>query len=234
MRHFRPADAFSDAIVLDVTLEDLGKALYARLVLRVTGRHAVAYIDVADDVDRKPDGLAVAQTMVRAGADTAFFQVFYTAGRICIEYLRCGEFFVRVIIIPELFIEQALGPAVIITASIVEPALIGVVNEISIGIVFTEEEVGKEIVAAKTFKILTECTGEAGFLRRAFAVGKHQAAVLIAYMYRINIGYRIEPGSFFDIDVQCFQFLEHRVDRFFQCGIFAFDVGFIAHRSVHR
>jgi hypothetical protein len=72
LRHVRQAESFADDAELDVALEDFRQGLGARLHLGVAGRHAVADVEVADDVDREPDRRAVAQALVGQGADAAF------------------------------------------------------------------------------------------------------------------------------------------------------------------
>ena len=70
-RHVRQAQPFADDAELDVALEDFRQGLGARLHLGVAGRHAVADIQIADDVDREPDGGAITLAHVGQGADTA-------------------------------------------------------------------------------------------------------------------------------------------------------------------
>ena len=53
-RHVGQAKPFADDAELDVALEDFRQGLGARLHLGIAGRHAVADIQVADDVDREP------------------------------------------------------------------------------------------------------------------------------------------------------------------------------------
>ena len=72
LRHVRQAQAFADDAELDVALENFRQRLGARLGRRVAGRHAVADVQVADDVDREPDAGAVALAHVGQGADAAF------------------------------------------------------------------------------------------------------------------------------------------------------------------
>ncbi len=70
--HVGQAQAFLDDAELDVAFEDFGQRLGARLLQRVAGRHAVADVEVADEVDREIHGFAVAQPLVGDGADAAF------------------------------------------------------------------------------------------------------------------------------------------------------------------
>ena len=70
-RHVGQAEAFGDDLELDVAFEDFRQRLGARLGRRVAGRHAVADIEVADDVDREEDLGAVALADVGNGADAA-------------------------------------------------------------------------------------------------------------------------------------------------------------------
>ena len=63
IRHFRQAQPFADDAEFDVALENFRQRLGARFGGGVARRHAVADVQVADDVDREPDADAVALRM---------------------------------------------------------------------------------------------------------------------------------------------------------------------------
>ena len=69
--HLGQAQPLADNAVFDVALENLRHGLTARLHHRGARRHAVAHIQVADDVDRDPRLRAIAQTRIRQRADAA-------------------------------------------------------------------------------------------------------------------------------------------------------------------
>ena len=54
-----------------MSLDDFGKRLSTCLGQRIARRHAVAYIEVADNVDREPDTRSVALADEGQGTDAA-------------------------------------------------------------------------------------------------------------------------------------------------------------------
>jgi hypothetical protein len=155
-RDVRQAQAFGDDLELDVAFEDFRQRLGACLGLRVAGRHAVADVQVADDVDREEDLGAVALAHVGNGADAALVVAGVHVDQ------RFGRDAAFRVVEGLQFRRQQFGRPV--GAGDREPALARVMGEFGVGDAVAEVVVVPEIVARQALEILAQRAGVRGQL----------------------------------------------------------------------
>ena len=176
IRDFGQAQAFADNAALDVALEDFGQRLAACLHQRIAGGHAVAHVEIADDVDRDPGLRCVAQARVGQCADAAID----IAGVQVDQDLAVDSAF-RVVKRMQLRVEHFSRPGAVISRR--KPAFLGVVHERHVGAPFAQVEVRPEIVGIQAFEEFAQRAGARGKFGGAFAVGKQHRAFMIAHMH---------------------------------------------------
>ena len=135
-----------------MTLDDFGKRLRTRLDQRIARRHAVADVQVADDVDREPDGALVAEAGEGQGADAAF-----DIARVVVDEHFGRDVAVRVVERVQFRRQQLFRPVVVFVRQ--EPALLRVVREALRGILAPEEVVRPEVIAGQAFEELAQRAG---------------------------------------------------------------------------
>ncbi len=123
--HVGQANAFTDDAAFDVTLENLRQGLRAGLGLGVAGRHAVAHIQITDDVDREIGHHAVAFAHIGNGADAAL-------GVAGVEFHQAAgvDAAFGVVELVQAGVEQINGPATVFGQ--VKPALLGEMHKVAV------------------------------------------------------------------------------------------------------
>lgn len=132
-RHFGQVQPLGDDAELDVALEDFRKRLRARFGGRVAGGHAVAHVQVADDVDREPDHRAVPLTRVGQGADAA-----RGVARVEVDQRRGLDLALRIVEGAQFGRQQAIRPGAVRRYG--KPALARIVHVVAGG------DVGAEVM----------------------------------------------------------------------------------------
>ena len=224
-RYVGQAKAFGDDLELDVAFEDFRQRLGAGLGLRVAGRHAVADVEVADDVDRHEDLGAVTLAHVGNGANATV----EVAG-VDIDQRLSRDVAIRVVEGLQLRRQQVGRPVGAIFRQR-KPAFAWVVGEFAVGNSIAKVVVVPEIIARQALEILAERAGVGGQFGRALAVGEHQVAGAIAHMHGPDVIDRIQPRAFLDVEAAGQQFGLHRGNGVFERGIFARNKVFLLHRA---
>ena len=186
-RHLGQTQAFANDAIFDVALENFRQRLGARFHRRVAGRHAVADVQIADDVDWNPGFGTVVQAFVRQRADTPL----HVAG-IEIDQHFAIDVAVRVIKRVQFGIEQLLRPVAVFRRC--KPALLRVMHVGRVGAGGSKMKMGPEIMRAQALEKFAQRAGAGGELGRAFAVGKQHRAFAVTYMDRPDRFDGIEPG----------------------------------------
>ncbi len=211
--HVRQAQRFADDAELHMALENFRQRLGARFHQRVTGRHAVAHIQIADEVDRKVGGRAVGQALIGQRANAACL----VAG-VEVDELRGRHRFVRVVEGAQLGVEQPLGPGVAVQR---EPALTRRMHMRTVGYCLAQVEMRPEIMGGQTLGKLAQRASPRRQLRGALAVGEQQCAVVIAHMHRPHTFHRVEPGALFEVKAQLPEPAAQHGDGLFERSVLA-------------
>ena len=220
--HVGQADAFADDAALDVSLENFRQGLRARLVRGVAGRHAIAHIQVADDVDREIRDDAIALAHVGNGADAPLGVAGVELDQAAGVHAALG-----VVELVQLGVQQIDRPAAVLAR--LEPALLRVVHMRPVGHLGAEVVVGPEVIGRKALEKLAQGAGQAGQAGGALAVGEQQRTIAVADVDRPDAVHRVQPGFFFDVKAEGLQFALQGVDGGFERGVFAGDEGFGVH-----
>ena len=147
--HIRQGDfAFQD-LALDRALENLGQALHLRFGQRVTGAHAVAGIQVFDQVGRKINRFAVRMADVGQRHDAAFG----VAG-IGVEQMRAAQFALGIVDLQAVFVEDVGGQRVVRAG--LEPALVRIMDKSGVGDLFAPICAGIEMVVADALDVFAQ------------------------------------------------------------------------------
>ena len=232
VRHVGQAQAFGDDAVLDVTLENLRQRLRLRLVRTVAGRHAVADVEVGDDVDGEIHRRSVALAHIGDGADAAL-----DIARVEVDQLRGRDAAVGVVELLQFRSQQPGRPALLALPIFArhKPALLRVVHEaFAFGNVPPEVVVVPEVVAGRALEELAQRTCARRELGGALAVGEHQRAVALAQMNRPDALQRIQPGMLLDMKASGGEAALQGGDGGFERGVFAGDEVFGLHGVVLR
>ncbi len=147
----------------------------ARFHHRIAGRHAVADVQVADNIDRNESLGTVAQTGVGQGADATR----HVAG-IEVDQHFAIDFAVRVVKSMQFGIEQFSRPLAV--GRRCEPALLWIVHERAVGAGFAQVKVRPEIMGAEALEKLAVSTGARGQFGGAFTVGKQHRAFIVFHV----------------------------------------------------
>ena len=222
VRHFWQAQAFGDDAVLDGALEDLRQRLAARFHHGVPGGHAVAHIEVADDVDRYPGLRAITQPRVRQSADAAF-----DIAGIEVDQHTAVDFTIRVIEGMQLGVEQFGRPCTI--GRMGEPAFLRIMHERPVGAGLAEIEMGPEVMRAEPLEKFAQRTGARRQCGCTLAVCKQHRAVMVLHMTGPDRFDRIEPGGFVEMEAARRQLGLHGADGGFERGVLAGDEAFCLH-----
>jgi hypothetical protein len=219
VRHFRQTKSFADDAVLDVTLENLGKGLAACFPHRVAGCHAVADVEVADDIDRNIGLGAVTQTGVGQGADAAR----HIAG-VQVDQHFAIDLAVRVVKSMQFRIEQFGRPPAVSRWR--EPALLRIVHERTVGARLAQVKVGPEIVGAEALEELAVGTGARSQFSCAFAVRKQHRAFIVFHVSRPDAVDFMQQGGLIEFETTRSQLLLHGFNGRFEGGVFSGDKAF--------
>ena len=164
-RHIGQRDFAFDDLAFDGALEDFRQALHLRFRQGVAGAHAIAEVEVVDQVGREIHGFAVRLTHVGQGADAAFG----VAG-VGVEQMRGAQLAVRVVDFQRVFVEQTLGQRILLAR--LEPALFRVMHKGRVGDFRAPVNVVVEMVAVQALDVFAQCRGQRALLGRTFAVGE--------------------------------------------------------------
>ncbi len=203
--HVGQAQALADDAKLDMPLENLRQGLGARFSLRVAGRHAVADVQVANDVHREPRRSPIALTHIGNGTNTALdvagIEFHQTAG--------IDRAF-GVVQTLQLRVKQSGRPG--LTGFHRKPALLRVMHKGPIGDIGSQVVMRPEIVGRKALHEFAQRTGQTGQPRRTLAVGKEQRAIAVPDVHRPDTLHRIEPAALLDVESQRLQTCLQGVD----------------------
>ena len=136
-----------------MALDDFAKRLRPRFGHRVARRHAVADVEVADDIDRKPDFLAIVHADEGQGADTAF----HIARIVLDQYLRANAR-IRVVENLQFRRQQFLRPIAIFIR--LKPALLWVMRKVMRGKLFAQVIMCPEVITGKALKEFAKRAGQ--------------------------------------------------------------------------
>ena len=207
-----------------MALEHLRQPLGAGLGAGVAGTHAVGNIQVADDVHRDIDGLVVGLALEGQGDDAALL----VAGLQVHQHVG-GHFTVRVVELAGEGVEQTGGQLIPLDG---EPLLVRVVDEVAIGDLLAQVEVGEEVVGGETLEIFAKGGGERRLLAGTLAVGEAESALLVPDVHGPDVGHGVEPGGLFDIKPQGLQLGLEAFDGIFQRCVLAGNKSVVGHHNV--
>ncbi|VTQ35098.1 Uncharacterised protein [Pseudomonas aeruginosa] len=141
-RHVRQRQLAFEDLPLDRTLEDLRQALHLRLGQGIAGAHAVAEVEVLDQVGGEIHHLAVGLAHEGQGADTALH-----VARVGVVQVRAAQLAVGVVDRQAMAVEQSQRQRIV--AAGLEPAFVRVMDERRIGDLFSPVLVVVEEVAVQ-------------------------------------------------------------------------------------
>ena len=165
LRHVRQGQFLLENLALHGTLEDLGQTLHLGFRQSIAGAHAVAEIQVLDQVGREVDRLTVRTASERQGHDATI----RTPG-IGVDQIGATQLAVRIEDLQAIVIQHAFRDLVI--RARLEPLLVRVMHELAVSDGFAEELVVVEEVAAQALDELAQCRAQRALLGRALAVGE--------------------------------------------------------------
>ena len=217
-RHIRQGEFAFDDFALDRPLEDLRQALHLGFGQGVAGAHAVAQVQVFDQVGREIHHLAVRLAHKRQRDNPALF----IAG-VGVEQVRAAQLAIAVVDFQAISIEDfrrqlILGPRL-------KPALVRVMHERRVGQFFAPKLIVIEEVAVETLDELAQRRGQRAFLGRALAVGEAHRRMGITDMQRPHVRHDIAPRGDLDLHAQAGQDAGHVGDGLLQRQVLAHDVG---------
>ena len=217
-RHIRQGEFTFDDFTLDRPLEDLRQALHLGFGQGVAGAHAVAQVQVFDQVGREIHHLAVRLAHKRQCHNPAVF-----IARVGVEQVRATQLAVAVVDVQAVGVEDFRWQFIL--APRLEPALVRVMHERRVGQFFAPELIVIEEVAVEALDELAQRRGQRAFLGRALAVGEAHRRMGIADMQRPHVRHDIAPRGDLDLHAQARQDARHVGDGLLQRQVLAHDVG---------
>ena len=194
-RHVRQRQLAFEDLPLDRTLEDLRQALHLRLGQGIAGAHAVAEVEVLDQVGGEIHHLAVGLAHEGQGADTALH-----VARVGVVQVRAAQLAVGVVDRQAMAVEQSQRQRIV--AAGLEPAFVRVMDERRIGDLFSPVLVVVEEVAVQPLDEFAQRRGQRAFLARALAVGEAHRRLRIADVQRPDVGHDVAPGGDLDLHAE--------------------------------
>ena len=218
LRHIGQRDLAFEDLPFHGTLENLGQALHLRFGQRVTRAHAIAGVEVLDQVGREIDGLAVRLPHVRQRHDPARH-----IPRVGVDQVRAAQLAFRIVDGAAIRIEDLVRQCVIGTG--LEPALVRIMDEVRVGDLLAPVAAGIEMVVADAFNIFAQRGRQRAFLGRAFPVGETHRRMRVADVQRPHVRHDVAPGRDFDLDAEVRQQPRHIGDGLFQRQVLARNIG---------
>ena len=213
-RHIGQGDLLLDNLPLDRTLKNLRQTLHMRFSGRIACAHAVAEVEVLQQVRGEVNRLAVGTTTERNRADTAI-----TPTRVGVDQMRAAQLKVRVVNRKRSLVQQAGGQAVVLSQR--KPLLVRVVHKLRAGDLLAKVLIVIKKVATQSLDKLTQRRAERALLRRPFAVGKAHMRSRIADIQRPHIRHDIAPRCDLDLHAELGENCRHIRDRLFQRQVLA-------------
>ena len=175
VRHIRQGDFVLDDFFFHCPFEDLGQALHLRFLQRVAGAHAVAQIQVFDQVGGEIHGFPIGVTHVGNAADTAL-----RGAGVGVEQVSAQQFTIGVVDGQAMVVQDTFGQFSFRTR--LEPFLVRVMHELAVGDVLAEVLVVVEKVAVQALNEFTQGRAQRGFLGGTLAVGEAHMGGGIAHV----------------------------------------------------
>ena len=175
IRHIRQGDFVFNDLFLHCPLEDLGQALHLRFLKRVAGAHAVAQIQVFDQVGGEVHGFPIGMTHVGNAADAPL-----RGAGVGVIQVGAQQFTVGVVDGQAMVVQDALGQLAFRPR--LEPFLVRVMHELAVGDVLAEVLVVVEEVAVQALNKLAQGRAQGRFFGRALAVGEAHMGSSIAHV----------------------------------------------------
>ncbi|MND65083.1 hypothetical protein D3C80_564440 [compost metagenome] len=218
LRHIRQREFTFENFAFDRTFEDFRQALHLCFGERITGAHAVAQVEVFDQVGREIHHLAVGLAHIRQRTDAALF----VAG-VGVVQVRAAQLAIGVVDLQAVLIEDFRWQR-IFTARL-EPALVGVMHKRRVGEFFAPELIVVEEVAVQALDKLAQRRGQRGFFGRTLAIGEAHRRMRIADVQRPHIRDDIAPRGDFNLHAQAGENGRHVGDGLLQRQVLAGHVG---------
>ncbi|MNQ43426.1 hypothetical protein D3C85_571550 [compost metagenome] len=218
LRHIGQGDFAFENFALDGPLKNFRQTLHLRFDQRIAGAHAIADVQVFDQVRREIHDLAIGVPHIRQRADAALG----IAG-VCVDQVRAAQFAIGIVDVQAILIENLFRQRIL--AAWLEPALVRVVDKRRVGDVFAPELIVVEKIAIEALDELAQRRRQRAFLGRALAVGETHGRMRIADMQRPDIRDDVAPRGDFNLDAQACQQARHIGNRLFQRQVLADDIG---------
>ena len=218
LRHVRQRQFAFEDLALDRALEDLGQALHLGFRQRIAGAHAIAGVQVFDQVRREVHDLAVRLARVRQRDDPA-----RDVAGIGVDQVRRAQLAVGVVDGAGMVVEDPVRQRIV--RSRLEPALVRIMHERRVGDVLAPVHARIEMVVADALDVLAQRRRQRAFLGRALAVGEAHRRMRVADVQRPDVGDDVAPRRDLDLDAQPRQQPRHVGDGLFQRQVLARDAG---------
>ncbi|MNF72390.1 hypothetical protein D3C84_543690 [compost metagenome] len=168
--------------------------------------------------------MVIGLTLERQGDDAAVL-----IARLQIHQHVGGHLAIRVVELAGEAVEQAGRQLIALDG---EPLLVRVVDEVAVGYLLAQIEVGEEVVGGEPLEVLAKGRGQGRLLAGAFTVGEAEGALLVPDVHGPDIGHGVEPGSLFDIKPQGLQLGLEAFDGVFQCRVLAGNKSVVGHHNI--
>ena len=218
LRHVGQGDFAFEDFALDGPLKNFRQTLHLCFDQGIAGAHAIADVQVFDQVRWEIHDLAIGMAHIRQRADAAL----RIAG-VGVDQVRAAQLAIGVVDLQAVRIEDFLRQRIL--AARLEPALVRVMDKVRVGNVLAPERSGVEMVVAEPFDILAQGRRQRAFLGCALAVGETHGRMRVADMQRPHVGNDVAPRGDFNLDAQARQQARHIRDGLFQRQILAHDIG---------
>ena len=175
VRHIRQGDFVFDDFFFHCPFEDLGQALHLCFLHRVAGAHAVAQIQVFDQVGGEIHGFPIGMAHVGNAADAPL-----RGAGVGVIQVGAQQFAIGVVDGQAMVVQDTFGQFSFWTW--LEPFLVRVMHELAVGDVLAEVLVVVEKVAVQALNEFTQGRAQRGFLGGTLAVGEAHMGGGIAHV----------------------------------------------------
>ena len=186
VRYIRQGDFASQNVSLDRAFKYFRQALHLRFGQRIACAHAVADIEVFDEVGREIHLLAVRVAHIRQRTDAALH-----IARVGVVEMRRTQFAIGVVNAQAVRVKDFCRQCVF--AAWLEPALIRVMHKGCLGNVFAPELAAIKMVAIQSLNKFSQGRCQCTFLGGSLAIGKAHRRIGIPNMERPYVGNDVAP-----------------------------------------